>query len=182
MPRLRLINPNSPLTTITLPQVIGKMTLGRRALFMPVNLAICAAVAPRDWQVEIVDECTQAGKHQARSDVDVVAIGAMTTQAPRAYQLAEAYRRLGVKVVMGGIHPSARPHEALRHCDAVCIGDAEATFPHLLNDISAGKEPKPIYDWRDFPEAPIATPRKDLLDPADYLVYHPIQTLSLIHI
>ena len=55
MPKLRLINPNSPLTTLTLPDVIAKMTLGRRGLFMPVNLAICAAVAGRQWQVEIVD-------------------------------------------------------------------------------------------------------------------------------
>ncbi|MBN2375797.1 MAG: radical SAM protein [Sedimentisphaerales bacterium] len=176
MSKLRLINPNSPLTTITLPDVITKITMGRRGLFMPVNLAICAAVTPPGWEIEIVDECIQEQGHSPRADVDVVAIGAMTTQAKRAYELADAYRKLGVKVIMGGIHPSALPEEALEHCDAVCLGDAEGTFPNALNDIAAGNELKRIYNWRDYPEAPIVTPRKDLLNPKDYLVYNPIQT------
>ena len=55
--RLRLINPKSPLSTLTLPDVIGRMTFSRKAIFMPVNLAVCAAVAPPNWEVEIVDEC-----------------------------------------------------------------------------------------------------------------------------
>jgi len=171
-----LINPNSPLTTITLPDVIRRMTLGRKALFMPVNLAICAAVAPRGWEVEIVDECTRNEPHTARADVDVVGIGAMTTQARRAYALADAYRALGVKVILGGIHPSALPEEALEHADAVCVGDAEGTLPHALNDLATGKALRRVYHWREYPEAPIATPRKDLLNPKDYLVYNPIQT------
>ena len=176
MAKLRLISPNSPLTTITLPDVIQRMTLGRRALFMPVNLAICAAVAPGEYEVEIVDECVLDEGHVPRGDVDVVGIGAMTTQAKRAYALADEYRRLGVKVILGGIHPSALPEEALEHCDAVCLGDAEGTLPAALNDLLAGRELKRTYDWRDYPEAPIATPRKDLLNPKDYLVYNPIQT------
>jgi radical SAM superfamily enzyme YgiQ (UPF0313 family) len=143
---------------------------------MPVNLAICAAVAPAGYQVEIVDECVTADGHKPRGDVDVVGIGAMTTQANRAYALADEYRRLGVKVIMGGIHPSAMPQEALQHCDAVCKGDAESTLPHALNDLASGTGLKQIYDRKDYPEAPIATPRKDLLNPADYLVYNPIQT------
>ncbi len=176
MLKIRLINPNSPLTTITLPDVIKKMTLGRKALFAPLNLTVCAAVVPDNWQVEIVDECVMESPHKPGADVDVVGIGAMTTQARRAYKLADAYRKLGVKVILGGIHPSALPQEALQHADAVCIGDAEGTLPHVLNDISNGNELKPIYNWRDFPEAPIATPRKDLLRPRDYLVFNPIQT------
>jgi len=36
MRKVRLINPNSPLTTITLPGVLRKMTMGRRALLMPL--------------------------------------------------------------------------------------------------------------------------------------------------
>ena len=100
----------------------------------------------------------------------------MTTQARRAYVLADAYRKLGVKVILGGIHPSALPQEALQHGDVVCRGDAEATLPHLLGDLAAGRALRAIYDWRDFPAAPIATPRKDLLDRRQYLVYNPIQT------
>jgi len=174
--RLRLINPRSGLTTIAMPEIIRRMTLSRRAIFMPLNLAICAAVVPAGWDVEIVDENALDGPHvpDAR-DIDAVGIGAMTTQARRAYELADAYRALGVKVILGGIHPSALPTEALEHADVVCKGDAEATLPHALTDLAGGTH-QSIYDWRQLPEAPIATPRKDLLDPADYLVFNPIQT------
>jgi radical SAM superfamily enzyme YgiQ (UPF0313 family) len=82
---------------------------------------------------------------------------------------------LGVPVILGGIHPSALPQEALRHATIVCKGDAESTLPHALTDLAGGVA-KGVYDWKDYPEAPIATPRKDLFDPKDYLVFNPIQT------
>ena len=174
--KLRLINPRSPLTTISMPEIIQKMTFSRKAIFMPLNLAICAAVAPPGWDVEIIDENTLDQPHvPSAAGVDAVGIGAMTTQARRAYKLADAYRALGVKVILGGIHPSALPDEALTHADIVCKGDAEGTLPHALRDLDAGVA-KPLYDWRDDPDAPIATPRRGLLNPKDYLVFNPIQT------
>jgi len=182
--KIRLINPNSPLSNITMPKIIRQMTFNRRALFAPTGLTICAAVVPRHWDVELIDECTLDLPHQPRADVDLVGISAMTPQAPRGYELADAYRRLGVTVVMGGIHPSAMPSEALQHCDAVCQGDAESTLPHLIRDweeaANRGMDPRQgmrrIYDWATFETAPIATPRKDIYNPADYLVANPIQT------
>ncbi len=186
--KLRLINPHSPLSTITMPEIIRKMTFSRRALFMPLNLAICAAVVPDGWDVEIVDENVTDQMHRPAADgVDAVGIGAMTTQAGRAYELADGYRRLGVPVILGGIHPSALPDEALQHANIVCKGDAEGTLPRALNDLAAAMSPedgrpgedaphKRVYDWRKEPDAPIATPRKDLLNAGDYLVFNPIQT------
>jgi len=174
--KLRLINPRSALSTITMPEIIRKMTFSRRGLFMPLNLAVCAAVVPAGWDVEIIDENVSDAPHRPSADgIDAVGIGAMTPQARRAYELADQYRALGVKVILGGIHPSAMPQEALEHADIVCKGDAEGTLPHALKDLAAGT-PKSIYDWRDDPDAPIATPRKDLLNPKDYLVFNPIQT------
>jgi len=107
--------------------------------------------------------------------VDAVGIGAMTTQSRRAYEIADGYRALGVPVILGGIHPSARPQEALGHATIVCRGDAECTLPRALADLATGAA-RPVYDWAEDPDAPIATPRKDLLDPKDYLVFNPIQT------
>ncbi len=172
--KLRLINPKSPLSTVSMPEIIQKMTFSRRALFMPLNLAICAAVVPEGWQPEIIDE-NVTGAHIASADCDAVGIGAMTTQAKRAYELADAYRALGVPVILGGIHPSALPQEALQHGSIVCRGDAESTLPRALRDLDAGC-PQPIYNWADHPDTPIATPRKDLLDAKEYLVFNPIQT------
>ena len=183
-PKVRFINPNSPLSNITMPDVIQRMTFTRKAIFAPTGLLICAAVTPPQWDVELVDECTLDQPHRGRADVDLVAISAMTTQARRAYQMADEYRALGVAVVLGGIHPSALPEEALAHCDAVCRGDAESTWPHLLADwedaAGRGMEPRSalrrIYDWTEFETAPIATPRKDVIEPRNYLVANPIQT------
>ena len=173
---MRLINPRSPLTTIAMPDLIARMTFSRRVLFMPLNLAICAAVVPDGWDVEIIDENVSDNPHLPSSEgIDAVGIGAMTTQATRAYALADEYRKLGVPVIMGGIHPSAMPDEALNHASIVCRGDAESTLPHALNDLAEGTT-RSIYDWSDSDPAPIATPRKDLLNPADYLVFNPIQT------
>jgi len=174
--KLRLINPRSGLSTLSMPEIIRKMTFSRRGLFMPLNLAICAAVVPDGWEAEIIDENTTDEPHTPSAEgVDAVGIGAMTTQARRAYELADEYRQLGAEVILGGIHPSALPEEALTHGTIVCKGDAEATLPRALADIAAGT-PKRIYDWTEAPDCPIATPRKDLLDPADYLVFNPIQT------
>ncbi len=174
--KLRLINPRSALSTITMPEIIRKMTFSRRALFMPLNLAICAAVLPEGWDAEIIDENVSDQPHRPSTDgIDAVGIGAMTTQARRAYTLADQYRALGVPVILGGIHPSAMPDEALEHGDIVCKGDAEGTLPYALADLAA-KTAKRVYDWTEHPEAPIATPRKDLLNPSDYLVFNPIQT------
>ncbi len=184
---MRLINPKSPLSTITMPDVIQRMTFSRKGLFAPTGLTICAGVVPRHWDVEIIDECVLDSPHVPKGDCDMVGISAMTTQAKRGYQLADAYRALGVTVVMGGIHPSAVPEDALPHCHAVCRGDAETTLPHLVSDweraVRQQRDPrkgclglKQVYDWADYPTAPIGSPRKDLIDPAKYLVANPIQT------
>ena len=159
-----------------MPEIIQRMTFSRRGLFMPLNLAICAAVVPDGWDVEIIDENVTDLPHVPAADgIDAVGIGAMTTQAKRAYELADGYRALGTPVILGGIHPSALPDEALEHGTIVCKGDAEGTLPRALRDLDRGA-PASVYDWRDDADALIATPRKDLLDPGDYLVFNPIQT------
>ena len=75
---------------------------------------------------------------------DLVAITAMTAQAPRAYQIADAFRQRNVPVVMGGIHVTALPEEAKQHADSVVIGEAENLWPELVADCE-NKSLKPHY-------------------------------------
>ncbi|MCX5670493.1 MAG: radical SAM protein, partial [Planctomycetota bacterium] len=124
----------------------------------------------RSWQVEIVEECVQGVP--VTKDVDLVGITAMTCQAPRAYAIADAYRRLGVPVILGGIHPSCLPEEALPHATAVAVGEAEGTLPRMLDDFAAGRLGG-IY--RAEASAEIAAPRRDLLNPRDYFVNNAVQ-------
>jgi len=170
MPTLRLINPRNPLNHLVDNDVARRLTFGRKAIFMPLGLAVAAAVVPRRWDVEIVDECTR--RVPIDRDADLVGITAMTCQAPRAYEMADAYRRLGVPVVLGGIHPSCVPDEALEHATAVAVGEAEGTLPQMIADFEAGRLGG-VY--RADGQVEIAAPRRDLLNPRDYFVWNAVQ-------
>ena len=67
-----------------------------------------------------------------------------TFTARRAYQIAAAYRRRGIPVVMGGYHPSMLPDESLQLADAVVVGDAEGAWETVLADAAAGRL-QPLY-------------------------------------
>lgn len=102
-----------------------------------VNLPLLAALTPPGHEVTLVEEAFAAD--DMNQDVDLVGITVLTELAPRAYQIGDAYRRKGVQVVMGGIHPTVLPEEALGHADAVVVGEAEETWPQLVADAAAGQ-------------------------------------------
>ncbi|HWR58983.1 MAG TPA: radical SAM protein [Thermodesulfovibrionales bacterium] len=125
-----------------------------------VNLPLLAALTPQGHTVTIVDEAF--APDDTSQDVDLVGITVMTDLALRAYHIADTYRRKAVKVVMGGIHPTVLPDEALEHADAVVVGEAEGIWPQLLSDAASGHMQR-IYradkmtDLRGLPK-----PRRDL--------------------
>lgn len=104
------------------------------------NLPLLAALTPPEHSVKIVDEAF--APDDDTEEVDLVGITVMTDLVLRAYQIGDAYRRRGVKVVMGGIHATVLPDEALRHADAVVVGEAEEAWPRLLSDAAYGKMKK----------------------------------------
>jgi radical SAM superfamily enzyme YgiQ (UPF0313 family) len=56
-------------------------------------------------------------------ECDLVAIATQSAQVKDAYDLARRFREVGVPSVIGGIHVSTLPGEALRHCDAAVVGE-----------------------------------------------------------
>src|ERR1700687_6147907 len=74
-----------------------------------VNLPLLAALTPPGHTITIVEEAV--APDDIDQDVDLVGITVLTELAPRAYQIGDPYRRKGVKVVMGGIHPTVLPDE-----------------------------------------------------------------------
>ncbi len=125
-----------------------------------VNLPLLAALTPPGHTITIVEEAF--APDDIDQDVDLVGITVLTELVPRAYQIGDAYRRKGVKVVMGGIHPTILPEEALQHADAVVVGEAEGIWPQLVADAAAGQLQR-IYradkmtDVQGLPQ-----PRRDL--------------------
>jgi radical SAM superfamily enzyme YgiQ (UPF0313 family) len=105
-------------------------------------LPILASLTPSCHTVKIVDESFAPDNFD--DDVDLVGVTVMTELSSRAYEIADRCRLRGVKVVMGGIHPTVLPDEALQHADSVVVGEAEDIWPQLLNDASIGKMHK-IY-------------------------------------
>ena len=109
-------------------------------------------------------------------DADLAAISVSTKTARRAYQLAAAYRRAGVKVVLGGIHPTALPEEALLHADAVVVGEAEGQWERLLEDLRAGALRQRIYRREAQPAFETAArPRWSIFSSRRYVPIFPVQ-------
>ncbi len=128
---VHLINPKTDSLT-TRPLYLN------RALYSPLaGLLAVAGVIPRDrYEVVLTDENIEAIDFDLKADL--VGISAMTSYVNRGYEIADAFRARGVPVVMGGVHPSFMPQEALTHCDAVVIGEAELVIERLLNDLEQG--------------------------------------------
>lgn len=108
-----------------------------RHMVPPVTGIHLAALTPASWEVEVVHE--QVRPVVVDDDVDVVAISFFSGFADRAYELADAYRARGVRVVLGGPHASYWPAEALRHADAVVTGEAESVWLEMLRDAERGR-------------------------------------------
>jgi radical SAM superfamily enzyme YgiQ (UPF0313 family) len=106
--------------------------------------------------------------------VDLVGITVMTPLATRAYEIADEFKRRGKTVVMGGMHVSALPDEALQHCDAVAIGEGEQVWPQMVEDLRRG-ELKQIYQADTlFDLSAAQPPRWDIIDknlysPVDFI-------------
>jgi radical SAM superfamily enzyme YgiQ (UPF0313 family) len=84
-------------------------------------------------------------------EVDLLGMGFMTRMAQRAYDTALAVRaETKVPIVFGGPHVTAIPEEALgrtglpRMADAVVLGEADESWPHVVEDAARG-ELKDVY-------------------------------------
>ncbi len=113
-------------------------------LWQPLALGYVAAATPKHWEVELIDEQCEGARDYSEVQADLVGLTAFTTQAPRAYRIAEQFRSRGIPVVMGGIHASLVQDEAARYADALFIGECEAKWPEAIADVERGQL-QPIY-------------------------------------
>ena len=162
MKKLLLVNP--------VGQTSGYL-LSKFSTIPPLSLAYIAALTPSDWEVKIADEnFSQVSFEEA----DLVGITAFTSSIRRAYEIAGNYREKGIKVVIGGIHASMLPDEALQHADAVVVGEGEGIWKKVIEDFENNQlKGKYIGPRIDLSQNQIR-PRRDLLDTR--YVFHSIQT------
>ncbi len=125
----------------------------------PLSLAYVAAVTPKDWQIKIVDEYVEELAPDERADL--VGITSYSVNALRAYQLAGRFKARGITTVLGGIHASMRPDEAMNYVDAVVVGEAESIWGKVVNDFQTGKlQKKYVAERISLKNLPV--PRRDL--------------------
>jgi len=140
----------------------------RRAVWFPkLSLPVIAAYTPADWDVLLVDEAVQDIDFD--QPCDLVGLSIMTCYAPRAYEIATEFRKRGKTVVLGGVHPTYCPEEALRFSDAIVCGEAEDLWPQVVADFLAGSM-KRMYKMEQFPALDhYISPRVELLSPDAYM-------------
>lgn len=139
-----------------------------------MSLAILAALTPSHVEIKITDELVD--DIDFNYPADLVAITTNTTNSPRAYEVAGTFREKGVKVIMGGIHPSVMQDEALLHADSVFIGEAEELWNTVIDDFR-GNSLKQLYKPETYPDpANIPFGRWDLLKTGRYYTRRTFQS------
>lgn len=146
----------------------------------PHGPVVFAASLPSYVEVAFIDENVD---HLDLDDkVDIVALSIMlTAQVPRAFEIADHFRRRGIKVIAGGISAALHSEELGLHVDSVFIGESEGQMEKVLSDFREGKL-APVYDTsRNRPAIELVGPaRREILNRERY-IYRGVKMLDLVH-
>ena len=152
-----------------------KFRLIKYSRFPPLSLLTIAGMTPRDkWDILVRDEHIESSEVEGR--VDLVGIQTYISCAGRAYDLSAYWRGRGAKVVLGGLHPTSLPHEAMQHADAICTGPVETIWSDVLDDFENGRLKEIYQGRRQGSAALVPLPRRDLMNPHGYLIRNTMVT------
>ena len=123
-------------------KVFDKAILTAFSILPTLHARQIAAITPKKHRVYVLNERYE--KIDFDKKYDIVNINFTTYTAPRAYEIADKFRKKGTTVVLSGLHAAALPNEAKQHADSVLLGRGELNWLKLLNDFEK-KSLKPIY-------------------------------------
>jgi len=144
---------------------------------MPLTLATLAALAPSDPSISIRLVDGSVEDVPLDDPADLVGVSVLTGCANQAYALADRYRAHGATTVLGGVHVSNLPGEAAAHADAIVLGNAEVTWPRVIEDFRHDRlrrvyrEPLP----QQTVLTGVPTPRWDLHRTWRYMIPYAVQ-------
>ncbi len=110
--------------------------LSRKHISYLLAIPTLASLTPSQHEIRVFDENIEDIDYGWQADLAGITVRTMF--AKRAYEISETYRARGTKTVLGGIHPSMCPEDALPHCDSVVIGEAEDIWHTVLQDVENG--------------------------------------------
>ncbi len=152
---------------VTLP---GFVRRGKVIASLPsLGLLTVAALTPPEHEVSYI-EVSDVRSTPIFPAFDLVGISSMTAQIDEAYAIADLFRARGTRVIMGGLHVSQVPYEALAHVDSVVRFGAEAAWPRVVTDAETDCL-QPLYEGATnevFSPALYRIPRFDLLAGREY--------------
>ncbi len=166
--RIHIINPAADFPSYHTADVFAAWGLGGRTTVADLSTATLAAFVPPGWDIRLTDEAlTPLPEHPAAWDkdgdesADIVAITGKVSQRNRMLQLADRYRALGRRVVIGGSYASLSPDDVRPHADVLVTGEIEDIAEELFADLAAGR-PRDRYEGTrpDLRRSPV--PRWDL--------------------
>jgi radical SAM superfamily enzyme YgiQ (UPF0313 family) len=139
-----------------MPHPNKKRNFFSRFQYPCLTLQQVAAITPREHDVTILDERYENINFD--NQYDLVGISCLTYNSLRGYEISKIFRQRGITVVFGGYHASLMPDETKEHADSVVIGEAEYTWPRLLEDFQNGKLKKfyksdKLAEPKDIPPA-----------------------------
>lgn len=146
----------------------------------PHGPVVFAAALPEEVEVNFTDDNLQTVNFDA--DCDLVAISTMlSSQLPRAFEIAREFRQRGKKIIFGGISTMLHAEEVQQHADSVFLGEVEGRLEQVIRDFERG-ELKPVYNYMQIhPDINlVGTARREILD-RDLYNYRGVQMLDLVH-
>lgn len=144
-------------------------SFGKSLHYAPLTLTTLASLVPEELNAEmkIYDETVENIPLDLQADIIVMTC--ITGTSSRCYAYADYFRKRGITVVMGGVHPTLLPDEALKHADTVMIGFSEYTFPEMLLDFQSKKLKRLYVQKEGFSLENKPIPRRDLLNRKGYI-------------
>lgn len=146
----------------------------------PHGPVVFAAALPEYCDVVFTDEHIDPVDWD--TDADLICMSVMLTcQMQRAWEIADRFRKMGKKVMFGGIATQLHAAETAEHADSVFLGEAEGRMELVISDLRNGRLQK-VYDYHNnFPDiGMVGTARRDILN-RDKYNFRGVQMVDLVH-
>jgi radical SAM superfamily enzyme YgiQ (UPF0313 family) len=146
----------------------------------PHGPVVFAAEVPPEVDLTFIDENVQSISFDDGPDMAAISV-MLTSQLPRAFEIARIYRKMGVPVIFGGIAAMLHAEEMMDHADSVFLGEAEGRFAAVLDDFKKGNLKK-VYNYMATPPdiRLVGKARREILNRSLYN-YRGVQMLDLVH-
>ncbi len=154
---------------------------GQREYHLPPHgPVVFAAEVPPEVDLTFIDENVQEISFDAPSDIIALSV-MLTSQLPRAFEIARRFQEQGIPVLFGGIAVMLHSEEVMEHADSVFLGEVEGRMAAVISDFKLGRMKKVYNFMNDYPDIRlVGKARREILNRSLYS-YRGVQMFDLVH-